>query len=137
MDLADVCVFINIFSKEKVELFRNKFLRGFVSMDSYYESPKYGPEIVFETEDFNKMWEYILEKEGRQYSFYFENASNLDYPQAIIQINSDGSLCLAIGVILQKEELYFKILKQIFNEDDCFISYSIPLPTSKTSRLNN
>ena len=97
-------------------------------MDDYYESPKYGSKIVFETEDFDKMWEYALEKQGRQYSFYFENKSNLDCPQAIIQINSDGSICMALGIILGKEEFYFKVLKQIFNEENCFISYSIGLP---------
>jgi hypothetical protein len=131
MDLADVCVFINIFSKEKIELFRHKFLIDFVSTDNYYESPKYGSEIVFETEDFNKMWEHVLEKEGRQYSFYFENTNNLDYPQAIIQVNTDGSICLALGVIFEKEEFYYQTLKQIFDQDDCFISYSIALPSSK------
>ena len=131
MDLVDICVFIKDFSKNKIELFRNKFLNEFISVDDYYESPKYGCEIIFETEDFDVMWEYILEKPGRQYSFYFENKNNSDYPQAIIQVNNDGSICLALGVIPEKQNTYFKILEETFNEDNCFISYETGLPNSR------
>lgn len=131
MELIDVIIFIPTFSKDKIAYFKEEFLQGFISSDEFYESPKYSLPVVFETENFLEMWNYVLDETGRPFTFYFEKKNNLFCPKGAIQINVDGSICLVLSVKLDYLEEYKSKLKSNFPDDDCITSCSYFMPSSK------
>lgn len=130
MQLADIVIFVTSFSKEKINHFREEFLHRYISKEKYYQSPKYTTPALFETENFSEMWDYVLEEEGRSFTFYFENKNNKLCPNGAIQINTDGSLCFVLTVNTDYEEKYVAQLKNSFPEDKCVVSYSYFMPFS-------
>lgn len=61
MELIDVIIFIPTFSKDKIAYFKEEFFQGYISSDEFYESQKYGLPVLFETENFQEMWNYVLD----------------------------------------------------------------------------
>ncbi|KUJ60735.1 hypothetical protein AR687_17070 [Flavobacteriaceae bacterium CRH] len=132
MELIDVIVFIPSFSKEKLIYFKEEFLEGYISYEEYYESPKYSSPVVFETENFLEMWKYVLDEQGRSFTFYFENTNEIFCPKAAIQVNIDGSICLVLSVVdLDHIKEYESKLKSSFPDDNCVVSYSYFMPISR------
>jgi hypothetical protein len=62
-----------------------------------------------------------------------ENKNNTCYPQGIIQINSDGSIYIALSSYPDKEEIVYNLLKKNYPENYINISYDIPLPLNSDS----
>lgn len=131
MDLSDIFIFIEEFKPEEVINFKKEFLSDFESTDTYYECPKYSQETIFETESFVEMFDFVLEKSGRPYTFYFENESPDKIKQGIIQINNNGSICLALSVEPWDEKYCIELLQKHYLDYPIFISNNIPLPSSK------
>lgn len=132
MEYADIIIFIKTFSKDKIIYFKEEFIKDYISSEEYYESPKYSSPIIFETENFSEMWDYVIEKEGRSFTFYLENNANKSCPKAAIQINNDGSICLVLIADADYEEHYKSELIKAYPDDECIISYnSYFMPFSK------
>lgn len=124
MEYVDIMVFIPFFSKEKIIYFKDEFLRDYVSSEEYYESPKYSSPIIFETENFSEMWNYVLEKRERSFTFYFENNKNEICPKAAIQINNDGSTCLVLVANIDYEEKCKSDLIKVYPDEKCIVSHN-------------
>ncbi|SHF75026.1 hypothetical protein [Flavobacterium defluvii] len=137
MELMDIVIFVSSFSKDKVIYFKNNFLQGYVSSEEYYESPKYSSPVMFETENFLDMWNYVLDEIGRSFTFYFDNDNNQFCPKAAIQINNDGSICLVLSVDSEYSDEYQSKLKSAFPNDDCIVSYSYFMPFSREDFKKN
>ncbi|WP_109833249.1 hypothetical protein [Reichenbachiella versicolor] len=131
MNLSDVYVFVDAFIPSIVRVFNEKYLEGFKSMDSYYEGSKYASETIFETDSYSEMFEFGLGGIGRPFTFYLENHHNKKYKQSIIQINRDGSMCLALSTIFKYEVELCQSLKFSFPNYKVLVSNNIPLPSSK------
>lgn len=132
MELIDVMVFIPSFSKDKLVYFKEEFLKGYISSDEFYQSSKYSLPVLFETENFPEMWNYVLDEQGRSFTFYFENTNKTFCPKAAIQVNIDGSICLVLSVVdLDHTKEYELKLKNSFPDDKCVTSYSYFMPSSR------
>lgn len=132
MELIDVMVFIPSFSTEKLVYFKEEFLQGYISSEEFYESPKYSLPVLFETKNFLEMWNYVIDEQGRSFTFYFENTHKIFCPKAAIQVNIDGSICLVLSFVdLDHVEEYESKLKNSFPDDNCFTSYSYFMPFSR------
>ena len=130
MELADVFVFMEQSTIADVKDFIKEYLKGYSSMDSFYEYPKYGAETIYEADSYEDMLEYIFSKPGRSYTFYFENKEHANIKQAIIQINKDGSLCLCLSVTPDFEKVMHDELVSKYISYRVFVSYNQTLPNS-------
>ncbi len=116
MDLSDIFLFIKEFKPVEVTKLKKDFLSDFESIDTYYECPKYSQETIFETESFSEMFDFVLEKPGRPYTFCFENKSPDKIKQGIIQLNNNGSMCLAISVESSDEKYGIELLQKHYSD---------------------
>lgn len=98
MELVDLYIHFDRIDKEIIFNFIKDWLSDFESEYESFEYPPYFGEIKYETEDYKEMLSFILEKEGREYRFYFENEHDLKRPKGMIFINKDYSAYLGIGV---------------------------------------
>lgn len=136
MDLSDIFLFIGKFYPEEVIKFKKEFLTGFESIDTYYECPKYSQETIFETESFIEMFDFVLEKPGRPYTFYFESELPNKIRGGVIQINKNGSICLALSAEPCNEKYCIELLRKYYLDYPIFISNNIPLPSSEEELIN-
>ncbi len=130
MELSDVFIFIETHKPKEVMKFKNEYLKGFESIDTYYECPKYSQTTLFESDSFDEMFEFVLKESGRPYTFYFENNLPEKIKQGIIQVNNNGSICLALSVESENEEYCIEQFKVNYSNYPIFISNNTPLPLS-------
>lgn len=133
MDLSDVFIFIEEFKPEEVTKFKKEFLTNSESTDVYYECPKYSQKTIFETDSFSEMFDFVIDKPGRPFTFYFEWESPDKIKRGIIQINDNGSICLALSVEPSDEKYCVELLQKYYLDYPIFISNNIPLPSSLES----
>jgi hypothetical protein len=135
MILSDVYVFFNSINSFEIDNFFRFYLTDFVSSDDFFEYPKYGTPVTFETESYEEMLKYVIEN-NKDYTFYFDSENeNLNYNQSILRINNDNSMLLGLLVMPDREEDVIKSLKERFNTEDVFVTYSIPPLTSRKAIL--
>ncbi len=136
MDLNDVYVFFEEVNECHIDVFFKVYLPNFTSMEDYFEYPKYEMPVVFESDNYKEMLDYVIKNNG-DYTFYFENDGqhNLKYKQAIIRINKDRSMLLGLSVISGYEQTIIDSYEKEFNTTDIFITYNVPPLTSKDEVL--
>ncbi len=133
MVLTDIYVFRQKKSKKDILNFINKYLSSFISKEDYFEFPKYSSNdlIIFETNEYEEMLNFVLDSKNLDYTFYLENKNNPEYIQGIIRINSDETLCLGLGVLPEYENKYINKLKLHYNTKYIFVCQGTPPPTSR------
>lgn len=134
MNLTDVFILSHLEVNDVHSFIKNE-LANFNSMDTYYEFPKYSQQTTFETESFDEMLSFVLESPGRSYTFYFESDLNTAYPQVIVQINIDGSICLCLSTTQENKDLCKNLLASRFPNKPIYTSQNVPL-TNSISDLN-
>ena len=110
--LYDVYIVKRKSNKKNILDFINLYLPNFICTDDYYEYPKYENPTIFEKEVFTEMLDFVFREKGREYTFYLDNNSSLEYLQGIISLNSDGSAFLGLGVVPEYEEKYIEKLSK-------------------------
>jgi len=108
MELVDLYIYIDKINGKIVSDFIKNCLEGLKPEYNIFEYPPYFGEIEYETDDYKEMLSFILEKEGREYRFYFENEHDLKRPKGMIFINKDHSAYLGIGVKPSEEKKFVK-----------------------------
>ena len=135
MTLSDVNVLIDQNIKKNIEIFLSTYLVNFVSTENFYEYPKYRTPVIYESENFRDMLNYVLENNG-DYTFYFKNKDQgLKFKEATIKINKDNSLILSLSTQAEYEEITKESLSNVFSTKYVFITNDIPPLESKEDIL--
>ncbi|VFA43746.1 hypothetical protein [Chryseobacterium indologenes] len=106
MELVDLYIYIDKINGQIIFDFINDWLGDFKPEYESFEYPPYLGEIEYETDDYREMLSFILEKEGRDYRFYFENKNDLKRPKGMVFINKNHSAYLGIGVNPSNEKYF-------------------------------
>jgi hypothetical protein len=109
---------------ESVEAFTQKYLKGFKETNGYYEYPPFKKEIEFETDDYDLMLSYVLQREKSEFTFYFRNDADKEKPFAMIFFNEDGSVFLGLGVYPNFASKYEQMLKSDFKSSLIMFCYN-------------
>ena len=110
--------------KESIGLFTEKYLVEFAEVKEYYEYPVFRGENEFETEHYWEMISFVMEKEGREFRFYFKNTANKETPFGMMFFNKDGSLFLGVQVYPEFLSKYENRLKNDFNTSLIMVCYN-------------
>ena len=123
--IEDIYIAIE-FSKrnESAEAFTQKYLKGFKETNGYYEYPPFKGENEFETDDYELMLSYVLQREKSEFSFYFRNDADKEKPFAMMFFNKDGSLYLGLGVYPKFASKYEQELKNDFESSLIMFCYN-------------
>ena len=132
---SDVYVFLNSIDIGKINSFFRTYLSDFMPSDDFFEYPKYGTPIMYETDIYEEMLAYVVGNK-KDYTFYFDTEnSKSPYKQSVLRINKDNSMLLRVSVDSSIEQKIIEFLKKEFNTDDVFVTFNIPPITSKEDIL--
>ncbi|RXM38160.1 hypothetical protein BOQ62_19080 [Chryseobacterium sp. CH21] len=98
MELVDLYIYIDKVNNRIIFDFITDWLNDFEPEYECFEYPPYFGETEYETVDYKEMLSFVLEKEERDYRFYFENKNDLKKTKGMVFINKDHSAYLGIGV---------------------------------------
>lgn len=98
MELVDLYVYVNKVNNQIICDFITDWLNDFEPEYKIFEYPPYFGETEYETQNYKEMLSFVLQKEGRDYRFYFENKNDLKKTKGMVFINKDHSAYLGIGV---------------------------------------
>lgn len=129
--LLDIYLLKEDFEKRDITLFINNYIKGMISTVDYYEYPQYSENNQFETDSFQNMLNFILEKKGRYFRFYFRNNSiDEDIKFGMIFFNKDNSLILGISIPILTKDYYRECLVQDFDSEFILECYEVVPPNN-------
>ena len=131
----EIYILLENFTREDVDLFRNNYLKGFLSVADYFEYPPYPPhyiqENLFETSSMDEMIEFMLKGENGYFRFYLRPPFSTEISMGMIFFNHDNTLTLGIDISSKLNDSYINKLISDFKSNLIMICEGPPPPSNK------